>query len=162
MSIPMVAPNSDATGQRWFLGTLLRIVANSSDTAGQLSLMHQRARRGFSPPRHVHHREDTAMYVISGSLTVERGDDSLDVPAGGFVWLPRDVPHSFRVDSAEAEFLEFVTPAGFEQFHVDISDPAPYNEIPEPIEPDIGRILASIGSYGADIVGPPMRASDQP
>jgi quercetin dioxygenase-like cupin family protein len=159
MTTPVATPASDSTGQRWFLGTLLRIVADSSDTAGQLSIMHQRARRGFSPPRHVHHREDTAMYVISGSLTVERGDDLVDLPAGGFVWLPRDVPHSFSVDSAEAEFLEFVTPAGFEQFHVDISDPAPYNEIPEPTEPDIGRILAAIGRYGADVVGPPMEAA---
>ncbi len=159
MSIPMTTRDAGSTGQRWFLGTLLRIVADSRDTGGQLSIMHQRARRGFSPPRHVHHREDTAMYVINGSLTVERGDDSVELPTGGFVWLPRDVPHSFRVDSAEAEFLEFVTPAGFEQFHVEISDPAPSNEIPEPTEPDIGRILAAIGGYGADIVGPPMEAA---
>ena len=44
-------PAMDTTERnRWFLGTLLRILADSSDTGGQLAVMEQRARRGFSPP----------------------------------------------------------------------------------------------------------------
>jgi quercetin dioxygenase-like cupin family protein len=152
----MNAEGTTPGGERWFLGTLLRIVADAGDTDGRLSVMHQTARRGFSPPRHVHHREDGAMMVLDGQLTVEVGDEEHVVPRGGFVWLPRDVPHTFRVDSDEATLLEFVTPAGFEHFHLDVSDPAQRSELPPPTEPDIARILAAIDNYGAEIVGPPM------
>lgn len=145
---------------RWFVGTLLRVVAAAADTGGQLAVMEQHARRGFSPPRHVHHREDTALLVLDGAITVEVGDERRQVAAGEFVWLPRDVPHTFRVDSDTVRQLELVTPAGFEQYHLDTSDPAPSLELPPPGEPDIARLLGAIGPYGAEIIGPPMSPDD--
>jgi uncharacterized RmlC-like cupin family protein len=118
--------------------------------------MEQRARRGFSPPRHVHRREDTALLVLDGQLTVSIGDESRVVGPGGFAWLPRDVPHTFRVDSDEVRLIELATPGGIEGFHVDASDPAPVAELPPPGEPDIPRLLAAAVGYDAEIIGPPM------
>jgi quercetin dioxygenase-like cupin family protein len=145
---------------RWFLGTLLQVVAGHSDTGGQLAVMEQRARRGFSPPRHVHHREDTALLVLDGAITAIVGDERVELGSGGFVWLPRDVPHTFRVDSDTVRQIELATPAGIEGFHVAASDPAPARELPPPGEPDITRVLAAIGGYGAEIVGPPLGPDD--
>lgn len=145
---------------RWFLGTLLQVRAGGADTGGQLAVMEQHARRGFSPPRHVHHREDTALLVLDGAITVVVGDERSQVGAGGFVWLPRGVPHTFRVDSDTVRLVELITPAGFEGFHIDTSDPAGLLELPPPAEPDIPRLLAAVGSYGAEIVGPPLRPQD--
>ncbi|MBI1843537.1 MAG: cupin domain-containing protein, partial [Actinobacteria bacterium] len=119
----ITVPNTDR--DRWFIGTLLRIVADGTDTAGGLAIMEQQARRGFSPPRHVHHREDSALLVLDGAITVVIGDERRQVGAGEFVWLPRDVPHTFRVDSDTVRQLELVTPAGFEQYHLETSDAAP-------------------------------------
>ena len=144
----------------WFLGTLVRLVATGRETDGGLAVFEQHARRGFSPPRHVHHREDTALLVLDGAITVLVGEMRTEVVAGGFVWLPRDVPHTFRVDSETVRQLELVTPAGFEQFHVDAGEPAARLEVPEPAEPDVARLLAAIGPYGAEIVGPPMGPDD--
>ncbi|MCU1398881.1 MAG: Cupin 2 conserved barrel domain protein [Acidimicrobiales bacterium] len=141
---------------RWFVGTLLTIVADGRDTDGGLALMEQRARAGFSPPRHVHRREDTAMYVIDGELTVDLDGRQSQLGTGGFAWLPRDVPHTFRVDSDTATFLEIVTPAGFEQYHVDASDPASDRTLPPQASPDIARLVGAIGPYGAEIIGPPL------
>ena len=141
---------------RWFLGTRLRVVTAAADTGGTLAVLEQRAPRGFSPPLHVHHREDTALLVLMGQLTVQIGDETTCRGEGGFVWLPRDVPHTFRVDSDEAHLLEFITPAGIEQFHLDASDPAPSQQMPPPAEPDIPRILQVIEPYEAEIIGPPM------
>ena len=146
----------DPDRDRWFLGTLVRIRAAAGDTAGRLGLFEQEARQGFSPPLHVHRREDTALFVIEGAITVRVGDDRRAVGPGGFVWLPRDVPHTFRVESETVRQLELVAPAGFEQFHVDASDPAAALEVPPPGEPDIPRLLEAIAPYGAEIIGPPM------
>lgn len=145
---------------RWFLGTLLQIRASGDETGGQLAVMEQRARRGFSPPRHVHRREDTALLVLDGAITVVVGDERSELGPGGFVWLPRGVPHTFRVDSDTVRQIELVTPAGFEGFHVDTSDPAQLLELPPPAEPDIPRLLDAIGPYGAEIVGPPLGPRD--
>ena len=148
--------NDPGARDRWFLGTLLRIVADGGDTAGQLGVMEQLSARGFSPPLHVHHREDTALLVIDGELTVRVGDDERRVGPGGFAWLPRDVPHTFRVDSEAARLYEFVLPPAFIGFHLDASEPAATTELPPPSAPDIPALLAAVEPYGAEIVGPPM------
>lgn len=144
----------------WFLGTLMQIVADGADTGGTLAVFEQQARQGFSPPLHVHHREDSALLVLDGAISVLVGDERREVRAGGFVWLPRDVPHTFRVDSDTVRLLELLTPAGFEQFHVDAGEPAARLEIPPPAAPDVARLLDAIGPYGAEIVGPPMGSVD--
>ena len=141
---------------RWFVGSLVRILADAGETDGRLGVFEQRARRGFSPPMHVHGREDTALYVIDGAITLVVGDDRRTAGTGDLVWLPRDVAHTFRVDSEEARLLEIITPGGFEAYHVDASDPAPRWELPPEAEPDIGRLVAAIGPYGAELVGPPL------
>jgi mannose-6-phosphate isomerase-like protein (cupin superfamily) len=145
---------------RWFLGTFLRILARTDDTDGQLGVMEQVAPQGFSPPLHVHHREDTALLVLDGAITAVVGDERFELGPGGFVWLPRDVPHTFRVDSETVRQLELMTPAGIEQFHIDASDPAPSAELPPPGEPDIPRLVTVIADYDAEIVGPPLGPND--
>jgi len=145
---------------RWFVGTLNRVVASTADTAGTFGLMEQWAPRGFSPPTHVHHREDSAIHLLEGEMTVRLGDAERRIVAGETAFLPRDVPHTFLVESDGAHFLEIVTPGGFEGFHIDASDPAPSATLPPPGPPDVPRLLAAIGPYGAEIVGPPMGHSN--
>jgi len=141
---------------RWFVGSLNRIVATAHDTGGAFGLMEQWASRGFSPPLHVHHREASALILLDGDIEVRRGDEKVTASAGDCVMLPRDVPHSFVVTSASARFLELVVPGGFEQFHVDASDPAPAAELPPPSAPDVPRLVAASAAYDADILGPPL------
>lgn len=147
---------TNSHNDRWFAGTLLRTIAGLDETDGGLTVMEQRARLGFSPPLHVHHREDTALLVLEGRLTVRSGDTETVLDSGGFHWLPRNIPHTFRVETDEAHFLEFATPAGAELFHFDASDPAPAAELPPECEPDVGRLVASATRFGIDIIGPPM------
>jgi mannose-6-phosphate isomerase-like protein (cupin superfamily) len=47
------------------------------------------------PGRHVHTHEDEGIYVVTGVLTVEVGEERYEVGAESFVWLPREVPHVF-------------------------------------------------------------------
>lgn len=145
---------------RWFLGTLLRVLADGDDTAGALSVMEQHARRGFSPPRHVHRHEDTALLVLDGDITAVVGDERVQMTSGGFVWLPRGVPHTFRVDSDTVRQLEFILPSGVERFHVLASDPASSLDLPPAAVPDIPRLLAAAEGYDLEMVGPPLGPAD--
>jgi quercetin dioxygenase-like cupin family protein len=145
---------------RWFLGTLLRVLADGDDTAGTFTVMEQRAPKGFSPPLHVHRREDTALLVLEGNITVVVGRERMQVGSGGFVWLPRDVPHTFRVDSDTVRQLELITPSGVERFHVLASDPASSLDLPPAAPPDIPRLLAAAESYLLEMVGPPLGPAD--
>lgn len=120
--------------------------------------MEQVAPVGCSPPLHLHHAEDTALMVLEGHLVAKRGAEDTGVGPGEMVWLPRDVPHSFLVDAPDTRFLEFITPAGFEEFHIDTSEPAESRSLPTPGPPDIDRLVATAALFGAEILGPPMAA----
>ncbi len=96
--------------------------------------------------------------MLDGAITVVVGDERVEVGAGGFVWLPRDVPHTFRVDSETAHLYEFVTPAGVEEFHRAASDPAQTPTLPPPSAPDIARLADAASGFDIDLVGPPLVA----
>lgn len=151
-----------ATADRWFLGTRLRVVCDASTTEGQLTVLEQWAPGGFSPPLHVHHREDTALHVLDGDLTVLVGDITTRVGPGEMAWLPKDVPHTFRVDSDGAHFLEYATPGGIEGFHIEASDPATAPGLPEPSEPDIDTLIAAFVRHDGQILGPPLPVGPGP
>jgi mannose-6-phosphate isomerase-like protein (cupin superfamily) len=46
-------------------------------------------------PRHVHHQDDEAWYVLEGTLRFRLGDREVEAPAGAAVVGPRGVPHSY-------------------------------------------------------------------
>ncbi len=151
---PISAPVDDRL--RWFTGTLNRIVATSAQTNGAFGLMEQWAHLGFSPPLHQHELEDSALYVLEGEVVTECSGVRRLLKSGEMAFMPRSVPHTFRVESDGAHFFELVLPGGFEQYHVDASDPALVAEIPPACAPDIERLVAAIGPYGATILGPPL------
>lgn len=46
-------------------------------------------------PRHVHHADDEAFYVLEGSLAFDLDGDTVTVDAGGAVMIPRGTPHTW-------------------------------------------------------------------
>ena len=53
------------------------------------------------PPPHIHRSYDEAWYIIEGQLEFSIADVTETVSAGGFAFVPRGVPHSFRNASTE-------------------------------------------------------------
>jgi mannose-6-phosphate isomerase-like protein (cupin superfamily) len=62
-------------------------------------------------PRHMHQIDDESAYVLEGNLNVAIGDTEYDVEPGGFVYMPRGVPHQFR-PRGRVVALSIQTPGG--------------------------------------------------
>ncbi len=145
--------------ERWFLGSHAALKVTGAQTAGGLVILEGWGPRGHGSPLHIHRREDEIFYVIDGELRLDVEDDSHTLSAGMMGFGPRNVTHRFTVTSPEARFLVMATPAGFEEFVREASEPAAERRIPDPSEPDMETLVAAAASYGIDIIGPPLDLS---
>jgi mannose-6-phosphate isomerase-like protein (cupin superfamily) len=68
---------------------------------------------GFATPEHIHHRDDGVFYVLEGTMRIKCGDLDAIAGAGSMVYLPRGVPHAFRVEgSSPARWFNVQAPHG--------------------------------------------------
>ena len=141
----------------WFLGSLMLFKAAGPDNEQGFSLIEQTMPPGFAPPLHVHHAEDEAFYVLEGEITFVCGDLRWHAEPGAFIFLPKGIAHGFVVEGdAPARLLQFTVPAGLEQFHVEMGEPAQSLTIPPQTPPDMAKMQALAAKYHFDIVGPPL------
>ena len=96
-------------------------------SGGDWAVIEWRVRAGDEPPMHTHTREDETLYILEGAITAYVGDEKIDVEAGSYAALPKNVPHGFTVRGEEVRLLVTVEPAGVEYFFVprDQSDDDP-------------------------------------
>lgn len=140
----------------WFIGTLAEIKAGHDETGNVLAAVEFTMRPGFATPQHVHHHEDEAFYVLDGHIAGYCGDQEWAGASGTFIWLPRDVPHGFKVDGADdARILQLSVPSGFDEFVRQAGTPASSPRIPDPGPPDLERLEAAAQRTGQTILGPP-------
>jgi mannose-6-phosphate isomerase-like protein (cupin superfamily) len=142
----------------WFLANRMTVKATTRSTGGAFGLLETLLAPGFSPPLHVHHGEDESFYVLEGTVTMRCGERMFRAEAGAFVFLPRDVPHTFVVEgNAPARMLTLLTPGGGEGFFVDGGRPAEREGLPPAGPPDIEALKRVSALYKSDIIGPPMK-----
>jgi quercetin dioxygenase-like cupin family protein len=132
----------------WYVGNLMTFHLDASDTNGRFALVEVTGRPGAEPPLHTHQYEDEVFYVLEGQLRFFRGDQEQVVVPGEACFLPRGVPHTFRVESERARGLVAITPAGFEQYFREIGRPAESLELPPPETPDIEKIVRTASQFG--------------
>jgi uncharacterized RmlC-like cupin family protein len=109
-------------------------------------------------PLHAHAREDETFYLIEGEARFHLDGSERTVGGGGFVSVPRGVPHAYVVTSELARLLILVTPGSgaMEALFRDAGKPAPQRTLPAEAPLDIGRIAAAAERTGAvTILGPP-------
>ncbi len=128
------------------------------ETGGRLTAWEELLPQRSSPPLHVHHDEDEAWFVLDGSLTFQVADSTWTADTGSFVWAPRGLPHTFRVDSPTARMLALAVPGRFDRFVRATGRPADAPTLPPPPEgpPDLAGLVAAAREHGMEILGPPL------
>ncbi|MFG3021917.1 cupin domain-containing protein [Streptomyces sp. NPDC048254] len=138
----------------WLDGGQFAVLLDSAATDGQLTVGRFSVAKGEAPPYHVHTREDEIFMLIKGTALVWSDDQELELSEGGIVYLPKNVPHGYRITSATADLLMICTPGGIEGMfrHAgrDMSTARP-----EGFEISKDLMAEAADLYGQIIVGPP-------
>jgi quercetin dioxygenase-like cupin family protein len=141
----------------WFANNLTTIKVRAAETDGALGLIETVAPPGFSPPLHVHAHEDETFWILEGELTTVCGGETHTAGPGAMVFLPRGVPHTYRVDGdAPARFTTAITPGGMEDFFAKVGRPAEGPGLPPAAPPDIEAMARWSAEFGMELVGPPL------
>lgn len=139
-----------------FLGTLMKLRAAGDQTRGNFGLIEQVLPPGFTPPLHVHHREDEAFYLLEGEATFVCGDERVNAGPGSFVFFPRDIPHWFRIEGDRpARLLQFNFPAGLENFFQEAGEAVEEGQTAPAGAPNIEKMAAAAPRFQLEILGPP-------
>jgi mannose-6-phosphate isomerase-like protein (cupin superfamily) len=137
------------------LGVLLTIKTGGADSGGQWFVIEYTAPPNLSgPPPHLHKVMTELFYVIEGALTLRVGEQTLEVGAGGYAYVPPGTVHGFsNQTSAPTRFLGIASPAILEQYFVEMRELVK-NEPQWPPQ-DMGKILALMTQYDTFPVSSP-------
>ncbi|WP_422930443.1 cupin domain-containing protein [Singulisphaera sp. PoT] len=138
----------------WVAGDRYTIKATGEDTGGAFSLVEAEVPPGGGPPPHQHGREDEAFYVIEGEVEFQADGKRSVAGPGCWITLAKGSVHSFKnLSQVTAKMLIFLTPAGFEQYFLEVGRPAsPEDTVPIiPTHEDIERMLALAPKYGIEM-----------
>lgn len=139
----------------WSMGQLWLIKARGAETGGELAAMEVTMPTHAAPPLHTHQHEAEVMYVLEGEVTFRCGDEVRRCGPGGFVYLPRGVPHAFRAGPSEARVFSVVFPGGLEGLYEGVGAPAAELRLPD-LPPDVAKWLELSHRYGIEVIGPPL------
>jgi quercetin dioxygenase-like cupin family protein len=144
----------------WFADALVTFPVSHGDGGDGISVLDSRARRGDSPPYHVHHTEDELFHLLEGELVVRLDGELRSLRAGDIVLAPKGVPHTYCVVSDEARWLVVTTNGDFERFVREASRPAAAPELPPasgpPAPEQIAALAGAARRHGIELVGPPL------
>jgi quercetin dioxygenase-like cupin family protein len=97
-------------------GSTAQLKLAGEQSGGDWAVVESHVRAGDEPPMHTHTRDDEAVYVLDGAITVDVGGEQTDAEAGSYAALPKNLPHALTVRGDEARLLITLEPAGTEYF----------------------------------------------
>jgi quercetin dioxygenase-like cupin family protein len=142
--------NRNKENSYWYIGHLMSLLVKSNQTGGRYALLRATERRGLEPPPHTHTREDETFLILGGEVVYTVGDQTFEAKEGDVMLLPRNIQHSFKIQSEKLETLMLLTPGGFENYFVEMSLPAEKLTLPPLPQgpPDISKLVAVASKYG--------------
>jgi mannose-6-phosphate isomerase-like protein (cupin superfamily) len=145
----------------WAMSSLFEVKLDAAASGGTFAVTEVVQPPGVATPLHVHHREAEAFFMIEGTMTYEAGGIIHHLERGSFMYLPKEVPHRFRITGeSPARFIALVAPAGLEGLYRSVGGAAAERRLPEPSPEDVAAEIARWGGvapgYGLEVVGPPL------
>jgi mannose-6-phosphate isomerase-like protein (cupin superfamily) len=160
MTLPTsIAPHVTVAGEPlWYGNGLFELLVPAAAAGGALTMFRATMPAGFSPPRHIHTREDEVFVVEDGEALFDVDGRFMTAGPGTTVFMPRGVPHTFRVQSPVARMLGVMTPGGFEALFRNLGVPAPDRALPPAgaVPFDVPAVMAEQERLGTRVVGPPL------
>ena len=100
--------------------------------------------------------------MLEGNFRFHIADREHHATPGDVILVPRDVPHTYRVESpAGARWLTITTHGDFERFVRAIGRPPDRAGLPDPAAPPTPQALEHLAAaalpHGIELVGPPLR-----
>ncbi len=153
---PYLTQAGDHQQLQWMGTGQLRVLLDAARTGGQLTMIEEHLGHGDITPWHVHDVEDEMFLVLRGTIRVWVGDQDSphDLDDGGIAFLPRGIPHAFKVTSDQAWVLMVCTPGGiegmFREAGWDLQNP-----LPDGWEVSLPHLAQVGASLGVRLLGPP-------
>jgi quercetin dioxygenase-like cupin family protein len=122
------------------IGDSQTIKLDGQMTNGLFAIIEQNNKEGAGVLRHVHTREHETFHVCEGEVLFRVGEIEILAPTGTTVYLPREVPHGFRVNRPTRALLG-AYPTGVEKMFRRLS------ELP-PGPPDMEKVTEICAEYG--------------
>jgi quercetin dioxygenase-like cupin family protein len=147
--VPMLT-NRDKKNSYWYIGHLMSLLVTSKQTNGRYALLRATERRGLEPPPHTHTKEDETFLILGGEVVYTVGNQTFNAKEGDVVFLPKNIQHSFKIQTEKLETLILLTPGGLENYFVEMSKPADELQLPPMPQgpPDIKKLVATASKYG--------------
>jgi quercetin dioxygenase-like cupin family protein len=145
----------------WAMGSLFEHLVGPGHTEGLVGLSLVTQPPGVATPLHVHSREAEFFYVLEGQMTYRAGEATYELTPGCFIYLPRAVPHAFRIRGEHpARFLGGTVPGGLLGLYDEVGIPAVERRLPGEdglsMDVEIARWNEIGPRYGLKVVGPPI------
>jgi mannose-6-phosphate isomerase-like protein (cupin superfamily) len=156
-------PRPRAADRQFVLGSLLRaaILTTGTETDGRHDLTERISPPGSWTPLHLHTRYDERFWVISGSMTVWAGPETVVLRSGDFYAAPMGVPHTIQTGDDGCHALTISSPAGFAELIARAGTPAHLATVDTEFDADLFAAVAA--ELGDVILGPPgMTPADLP
>lgn len=133
----------DAPGWTW--------KANGRDNDGRFDfLVIDNLEYGVGPPLHFHATQEDSFYVVAGILTLQLGDEIVELGPGDFATAPPGVPHSLtnaHPEQPACKAVNLLAPGnGFDRYLTELEKFAAAG--------DQGAMEKLHAEYGVTIVGP--------
>jgi quercetin dioxygenase-like cupin family protein len=96
-------------GPTYNYGIDFTIKAGEVGRGPRLAVVEYTTRAGEEPPDHTHGTEDEIFYVLKGDLAFRCGDETFELADGGFIFLPRNIEHGYRIRSEKEVKLLVIT-----------------------------------------------------
>ena len=149
--------DEDAAEHYLFLGAIITIVTDGSETDGSLTVTEIDAPSGYENNLHTHPPNEL-FYVLDGEMMMYVDQQPYHLTPGMTGFVPANRPHGFRVvGETPLLVLAIFAPAGMADFFRDVGTPVQTREIPDyhgPTEEELERMAVASPKHDMKRLGP--------